>query len=211
LHDLCRWLADTAGGTGQPRNGYNYLDCGYYYGDWTGCTSPIVIDLNDGSYPLSGKTDPVAFDLDADGLPELATWTAPGSAVAFLALDRNGNGVIDSGNELFGNHTPGPGASTAANGFEALAVLDTNHDGRIDASDTAWVMLLLWTDRNHDGHSSLSELQPLASSPVTAILLDYRLVGRRDEYGNFFRYEGALQLSHGIRRIYDVFFRVAAP
>src|SRR3954468_47164 len=96
------------GGTGQPRNGYNYLDCGYYYGDWTGCTSPIVIDLNDGSYPLSGKTDPVAFDLDADGLPELATWTAPGSAVAFLALDRNGNGVIDSGNELFGNHTPGP-------------------------------------------------------------------------------------------------------
>jgi hypothetical protein len=65
----------------------------------------------------------VRFDLDADGIPEQVAWTRPDSEDAFLALDRNGNGLIDDGTELFDNHTPArpdlPGITTA-NGFEAL-------------------------------------------------------------------------------------------
>ena len=61
----------TAGGTaGGPAGGYNYQDCGFYYGDWTGCDSPIIINAADGNYPLSGPDDPVHFDLNAEGNPE---------------------------------------------------------------------------------------------------------------------------------------------
>lgn len=129
-------------------------------------------------------------------------------ALTPLPLDRNHNGVIDDGSELFGNHTRGANDTTAASGFEALAVFDANADGAIDAADPIWSSLLLWTDRDHDGRSQQSELQRIASSVVTGVSLDYRMVGRRDEFGNVFRYEGTAYLQHGVRHIYDVFFRV---
>jgi len=174
------------------------------------CDSPILISTDDGSYPLTGAENTVSFDLNADGMPERTTWTAPDSTVAFLARDRNGNGTIDDGSELFGNHTPG-GGTAAANGFDALAILDANLDGRLNATDPGWSSLLLWTDRNHDARSDSSELQPISMSSITEISLDYRMIGRRDEHGNFFRYQGTVQLAHGVRPIYDVFFRVAPP
>jgi hypothetical protein len=175
------------------------------------CDSPIIINTADAAYPLTGIESPVSFDLNADGVQERATWTAPESTVAFLALDRNDNGVIDDGSELFGNHTYGLNGTTAPTGFDALAVFDANADGAVDAADPIWRSLLLWTDLNHDGRSQQSELAPIATSVVTGVSLDYRLVGRRDEFGNFFRYEGTAYLQHGVRRIYDVFFRVTGP
>lgn len=188
-------------------NGYNYRDCGYYFGDYTGCTSPIVINLANGSYDLTGPLDPVSFDLDADGARDLVTWTAPSSDVAFLAFDRNHNGRIDDGGELFGNHT----FVDAANGFEALSEFDSNHDGTIDAADPIWSSLLLWTDRNHDGKSSAGELTPIASTQVSRIELRYHWSGRRDRFGNMFRYEATAELGGAARPIYDVFFRMREP
>lgn len=149
----------------------------------------------------------VTFDLDADGAADVVTWTAPNSSVAFLALDRNHNGRIDDGGELFGNHTRLADGGEAANGFDALAEFDVNHDGIINAADPVWPSLLLWTDRNHDGKSSPDELQPVASSLVT-LDLRYHWSGRRDRFGNMFRYESSADIGGIPRTIYDVFFRI---
>jgi len=131
--------------------------------------------------------------------------------MAFLALDRNHNGQIDDGSELFGDHTPLPGGATAANGFKALVPYDANSDGIIDARDPIWSALLLWTDLSHDGISQASELLPVSQSTVDAISLDYHWSGRRDASGNHFRYESKVWMNHGGRQatprpVYDVFF-----
>jgi hypothetical protein len=114
------------------------------------------------------------------------------SDVAFLTLDRNGNGVIDNGSELFGNHTlPG-----SRNGFAALlSMAGQNGDGKVSQKDALFVKLLLWHDRNHNGISEALELRP-ASDLLEAIGLGYtvsrRLNGnpRRDDNGNQYRFEG---------------------
>jgi hypothetical protein len=82
--------------------------------------SPVIISER-GDYRLTSVVDGVTSDIDADGVAERVSWTAPGTDLAFLALDQNRNGHIDSGAELFGD-------AVAANGWEALAELDTNGD-----------------------------------------------------------------------------------
>jgi len=185
----------------------NYRDCGYNNVEQGGCASPIVIDVENGSYRMSGPDNPVQFDLDADGVAEASTWTAVGSSVGFLALDRNQNGKIDDGSELFGNHTALENGQIAANGFDALAAFDANHDGVIDAADPIWPSLVLWTDANRNGRSEPEELRSLGTA-VHMISLDYRTHMRRDGFGNLFRYESTVQLSTGVRHVYDVFFRI---
>lgn len=196
------------GGGGGGAGTWNYRDCGYNNVEQGGCASPIVINPVSSKYTLSGEADPVLFDLDGDGARETATWISRDSDVAFLALDRNGNGTIDDGAELFGNHTPLPGGAAAPNGFAALAVYDANGDGIIDSSDPIWFSLLLWTDRNHDGQSSPDEIVPISQTAVTGVELGYRTVGRRDQYGNYFRYKGMARIGNVRRPIYDVFFRI---
>ena len=90
--------------------------------------SPIIIDVDRNGYHLTSLEDGVFFDLDADGALDFVAWTHPSSEDAFLALDRNGNGRIDNGAELFGNHTPAyatRSSITASNGFEALKFLES--------------------------------------------------------------------------------------
>jgi len=159
----------------------------------------------------------VAFDLDANGRAEHIAWTAAGSDDAFLALDRNGNGVIDNGLELFGNITV-QRVSNTPNGFAALKELDGrdnggNGDGVIDASDAVFSRLVLWRDRNHNGFSEPDELQPLSASGVKSLDLDYKDSRRTDDFGNEFRYRGKVGFSHaaGIARwAWDVFFKTGS-
>src|SRR5207237_10374045 len=105
------------------------------------------------------------------------------------------------GTELFGKATPVlNGASTAANGFEALRFYQVGGVADIDdvvsAADAVFGQLLLWTDRNHNGISEPDELQTVASAGVGAIALNYRTIGRRDRYGNTFRQAAKLTWSN---------------
>jgi len=182
---------------------------GYWQGApscrWAGCDgSPIIIDLDNDGYKLTNAADGVHFDLRGTGEIGQWSWTARGSDDAFLALDRNGDGQINNGKELFGNFTDQP-MSAGPNGFVALAMFDENHDGWIDKYDSVYRRLLLWVDSNHDGISQPGELHSLDWGGVDGISLDYRMSKRTDQYGNNFRYRGAVRGRDVSRWAWDVF------
>jgi hypothetical protein len=138
----------------------------------------------------------VKFDFFGDGKPLQMAWTAIDSRNAFLVLDRNANGTIDNGSELFGNVTPQPD-STHKNGFAALAEFDKPENGGdangvIDARDEGFSHLRLWIDENHDGVSQPGELHTLPELGVTSLSLAYEELGRKDRFGNRFRYRAAV-------------------
>lgn len=167
------------------------------------CSTPIVLSLR-GGYHMTSLDDGVLFDIDADGTAEKIAWTTPNGNVGFLALDRNGNRTIDSGAEFFGNSTRLANGARALNGFEALADLDANHDGRIDATDPVWSQLVLWLDTNHDGTSTPTEIVSIPAIGVSAISTDYQRSGRKDRFGNEFPYKGEFQIGGAWRPCYDV-------
>jgi hypothetical protein len=181
-----------------------------------GCVSPIIIDTARNGYKLTNVANGVQFDLDADGVPEQVAWTRQDSDEAFLAMDRNGNGRVDDGSELFGNYTPAfPDMQdvTTANGFEALKFLETPSygrsaaDGIIEKRDAAYQRLLIWRDSNHNGISEPDELQRAAAAGIVAIHTDYKTKKRVDTHGNQFRQRGTIIWIDGSDYCFDIWLK----
>lgn len=175
---------------------------------------PIALDLQGNGLKLSGPQPPVYFDLDADGTPDHTSWTRMETKDAFLVLDRNDNGIIDSGRELFGTAAlPLLSAELPRHGYEVLEEFDRfaaggNEDGVIDASDAIFAHLQLWLDENRDGVTQTGELRSLPDVGVAAIGLSYYRADQVDQWGNILRWWSPIFFDDGSDSMsVDVFFQ----
>jgi hypothetical protein len=165
---------------------------------------------------LTGWKDGVLFNFFPDvDMPFKVSWTDPNYENGWLVLDRNGNGLIDNGTELFGNLTQQPPSQTP-NGFAALAVFDLpenggNDNGLIDSGDAVYSKLRVWIDANHDGISQPNELKTLAELGIDHINLSYRAFPFVDRFGNQYRYQGMLWDGADKDAAYDVFLLNSPP
>jgi len=172
--------------------GFELTDCTANAGT-TG--TPLVLAFQ--GEPVSFTKASGQFDLFGMETPVRSAWV--GANTPWLALDRNANGRIDDGMELFGSMTRLSTGVRATHGFEALAELDENHDGFITREDSAFDQIVLWSDSDQNRASVVHELASLAERGIVSIELGYHddarctAAGCERERARFFR-----QTEHGI-------------
>ena len=130
---------------------------------------PLALDLDGDGIETRGADGRVLFDHDGDGIKNATGWVR--SDDGLLVLDRNKNGTIDNGGELFGVDTVKSDGKKATDGFDALSDLDSNDDGVFDAKDTRFKDVRVWRDLNQDGVSQSKELSTLSANNIRSISL----------------------------------------
>ena len=131
---------------------------------------PLALDLDGDGIETRGADGKVVFDHNNDGVKTGTGWLRPDDG--WLVLDRNSNGTIDNGGELFGVDTVKADGTKASDGFDALSDLDSNDDGVFDAKDTRFADVRVWRDLNQDGISQSNELSTLAANNIRSISLN---------------------------------------
>lgn len=180
---LKRWVAARCDGEitleDPDDNGYETYTCTDSRGHTYGCTTPLVLSF-DPSAAVQMSSCAHGFELRSG--TRAAEW--PASQTPWLVFDRNDNGAIDDGAELFGSGTVLNDGTLARHGFEALAELDSDGNGRVDARDAAWERLQLWYDRDGDGISQREELSSLGAAGLISLDLGWFVASRCDGRGN---------------------------
>lgn len=167
--------------------------------------SPLVLDLDGDGVETTGLKSNTYFDHDGNGFSENTGWAGKDDGI--LIYDRNCNGEIDDGSELFGNNTILSNGKKAANGFEALKDLDSNKDGIFDANDAAFGNVKIWKDANGNGKLDAGELLTLLEAGVAGINLDYNNQNVTDANGNKHSQTGSYTKTDGtMGAISDVWF-----
>lgn len=161
-----------------------YIELQRATGDNIRNADPLILDLDgDGIETTTLNGSNTFFDLDSNALAENTSWVAPDDGL--LVLDRNMNGVVDNGNELFGDHTLlSDGFTHATSGFAALAEHDINTDGLIDENDSVYSLLQVWQDVDSDGIVDAGELKSLIQLGIVSIGLSSIDTGYIDASGN---------------------------
>ena len=165
--------------------------CAYYSSHYeqqsVAVCDPLVINLD--SNMASVTDQKFYFDLDADGKEDNISQLNAGSG--YLALDLNGDGVINDGSELFG--------TKSGDGFADLSKYDSDHNGWIDEGDEIWDKLLIWQKDEHGE----DELYHIAKKGIGAICLqnaqtDFSLNAKEDNRVNgIIRKTGILLYENG--------------
>jgi hypothetical protein len=123
----------------------------------------LDLDNNGVSTTTAAQGGSVLVDIDNDGFAEQTEWINPRDAI--LVLDRDGDGKIEGGHEMFADAN----INTQARGLHALDEIDANGDGLLTTSDFAFAHLKAWQDINHDGVVQSYELASLSSKGITEL------------------------------------------
>ncbi|MDP2476341.1 calcium-binding protein [Pseudomonas aeruginosa] len=155
---------------------------------------PLALDLDGDGLETVSSNSGITFDFDGDGLKTGTGWVAKDDG--FLVWDRNGNGTIDNGGELFGVDFVKSNGQKASDGFDALRDLDSNRDGIFDVKDEQFGELKIWQDLNQDGIAEANELKSLDGHNITAINLDIEK-STEDNNGNLISAIGSYSRGDG--------------
>ncbi len=170
---------------------------------------PLTIDLDSDGLETIPLSSGVMFDHDGDGVATGTGWVGPDDG--FLVWDRNQNGQIDSGGELFGDSTLKQNGQLAVDGFDALTDLDANQDGRVDALDLHFGHLRVWRDINTNGILDGGELLTLESLGITGFSTakteNYQILpdgNRIADLGTYFRQDGSSATMGDVGEMADI-------
>ena len=124
---------------------------------------PVALDLNGDGVQTTGAARTVAFNVDDSGYLKNTAWL--NNSDGFLFLDRNLNGQIDGGKELFSNST----VALSGRGLNGMRWVDSNYDGSLSALDPVWNELKVWQDANGNGAADAGETKTLAQLSITSL------------------------------------------
>jgi hypothetical protein len=158
--------------------------------------APLLVVLDDTVPSLGTAARGVMFDLNGTGRVTRVAWPT-GGRTGWLVHDRNSNGRVDGGAELFSAANRTTSGSHALNGFVALSRLDANRDGLVSRKDAPSSELKIWIDRNENGVSDAGELFSLADLGIESIATRATAVAEVDRNGSRLVLRASVRLTEG--------------